>query len=135
MFKGLVDFFKEIFKNDVGIFRPEAKKPSAKWIIYWIFGVILSIVIPTCLVYLEAGQFRWNVFTLIWEDGSNYLYRVGYFLLGLGSNILFLLLGYLNTYHINGDRQLLDDKKVLRVLVAIGYSIFIVCFIIANIMY
>ena len=135
MFKELVDFFKEIFKNDVGIFRPEAKKPSAKWIVYWIFGVILSIVIPACLVYLEAGQFRWNVFTLIWEDGTNYLYRAGYFLLGLGSNILFLLLGYLNTYHINGDRQLLDDKKVLRALVAIGYSIFIVCFIIANIMY
>lgn len=131
----VIVFFKEIFENDVGVFRSEAKRPSAKWIVYWVAGIILSLVIPTCLVYLEAWQFKWNVFALIWEEGTNYLYRGGYFLSGICANIGFLFLGYFNTYHINGDRQLLSFKKEMRFLVIICYIVFIVFFTCANILY
>ena len=134
MLKRLIDFFKEIWKDDIGVFRPEAKKPS-KWIVYWVVGIISSIVIPACLVYLEAWQFKWNVFALIWEEGTNYLYRCLYFLSAMCGNIGFVFLGYLNTYHINGDIQLISYKKTMRFWVVFSYGLFIVGFIVANILY
>lgn len=135
MLKRLICFFKEIFKDDIGVYCQEAKKPSAKWIIYWVIGSLLAIVIPIGLVYLEAWQFKWNVFALIWVEKANYFFRGAYYISCTCSNIGFLFLGYCNTDHINGDRQLLSLKKELRFWVVLGYSIFIVSFIVANILY
>ena len=58
------NYFKEIFKNDVGVADPKVKKLGLKDILYWIIGLIISLLIPVCIVYLEAWAFNINVFNI-----------------------------------------------------------------------
>lgn len=134
--KTVINFFKELFRDDIGIYDPNAKKWGVGWVIYWIVGSILSILIPICLVYLEAWEFQWNVFRLIWvEEGTNYLCRLGYFCLGIPTNFLFLGAGYATTKHINGKKEYLETKKTARTVMYFSYGLCIFFFIMANIMY
>jgi hypothetical protein len=132
--KTIKNFFKEMFKDNIGVYHPEANKPTLKWTIYFVVGLILSYVIPTCLVYLEAWQFNWNVFAIIWEKGTNYVYRA-YFIFFFGGNLGIVLLGYLNTYHVNGNAKVLAAKIVLRFILYIYFAIGVASYIIANIIY
>ena len=93
--KRIVKFFKDIFSNDAGKYCPKTKKIRLKWVIYWVIGIILTVLIPTCLVYLEAWEFNWNIVKIVWVEEGKYLYRGGHFLLGIISLIFFLFAGYM----------------------------------------
>lgn len=124
------NYFKEIFKNDVGIADPNVKKFGLKDILYWFIGLIISILIPICIVYLEAWAFNINVFELIFIGSKKDLYRGGYFFLSILSNIFFLIVGFLTTHKINGAIMLLDCKKTARFFWVITFLLAITCFII-----
>lgn len=126
---------KNIFTNEIGEKYPKRKKIRLKWLIYWILGLILSILIPTCLVYLEAWEFSWNIGSIIWPEGKNYLYRHIYFLCGIVAIFDFILLGYLTPENINGDEQILGCKKVGRFFLILGLLLWLSCFIAANVLY
>lgn len=140
MFKTIGIFFKEFIKNEVGVFNSEAEKFNLKWSIYFIIGIILSIIIPICFVYIEVGQFDWNVFKFIWgEETENLyadgLYRGGYFICGICSCLSFTITGFLTTYRINGNKTRLDMKQIARMFFIGCFVLGIVCFIMANILY
>jgi hypothetical protein len=138
MINTIKTFFKELFKDDIGKYDPEAEKVHFKLVLYWIIGLIIAFLIPACLVYLEVGEFDWNVFKYIWgEDSQNYgneLYRGGYFLLGFCANVLFLLWGSLSTYMINGKAELLDMKQTSRFFCVLCLTGAITCFVFAMVL-
>lgn len=134
------NFFKEFFKDDIGKYDPEADKVHFKQVLYWVIGLIVGFLIPTCLVYLEVGQFDWNVFKFMWGEEAKVLYKEGfyrgaYFIGGLLSNVLFLLCGFFSTYVINGKRIMLEYKKASRFLFFLSSPITVTLYIIANIIY
>ena len=124
------NYFKEIFKNDVGIADPNVKKFGLIDILYWFIGLSISLLIPVCIVYLEAWAFNINVFKLIFTGYKRGLYRGGYFFLSILSNIFFLIVGFLTTHKINGSIMLLDCKKTARFFWFITFPLAITCFII-----
>ncbi|MCH5162498.1 MAG: hypothetical protein J1G38_03295 [Clostridiales bacterium] len=130
------NFFKELFKNDIGEYNPEATKVHFTQVLYWIIGLIICFLIPTCLVYLEVRQFDWNVFNFIWGEkaqayGDEVLYRGGYFVGGLCANISFLVWGFLSTYIINGQKEMLGLKRCARFFFVICIIFAVSCFIVA----
>lgn len=135
MLNTIKNFFKELFKDDIGKYNPEAEKVHFKQVLYWVIGLIISYLIPTCLVYWELGQFDWNVFKFIWgEDAQiygNVLFRGGYILGGLSANVFFLLWGFYSTYIINGSKDALYIKQSSRFFFFLCFTIAIVCFIFA----
>ena len=140
MGKALINYFKELFKSEVGIYSPEADKLGFKWIIYLIIGILLSIIIPISLVYIEVGQFDWNVFNFIWGKEAEILYdnglnRGGYFICGICACLSFVITGFLTTYRINGKKMLLDMKQISRILFIICFLMGIACFIASLILY
>lgn len=140
MLNQIAEYFRELFKNDLGKFNPKASKVDLKSVLYWVFGLIFSFVIPACLVYLEVGQFNWNVIKFIWGEEAqallgNGLYRGGYFICGLCANISLLLAGFLSTYRVNGKSELLSFKKISRVFFILCLPLAIICFILATILY
>ena len=140
MLNSIAEFFKEIFKNDKGVYNEEARKVTVKSVIYWVIGLILSLVIPACLVYLEVWQFDWNVFKFIWGEPAQDLlgkglYRALYFIMSFVAILSFLLAGFLSAYRINGKQELLEDKKILRFIFVLGLTIAVYCFVAANIIY
>lgn len=138
--KRIVQYFKNIFSNDIGEYNPKADKADFQSILYWIIGLILCYIIPTVFVYLEVGEFDLNVFRFIWGEESNELYhegiyRLGYWGCGVCTVLAFIAVGFLSPYRVNGKEQLLDFKKTLRCLCAVCFSLFIVCFIVSIIVY
>jgi hypothetical protein len=135
MLNTIKTFFKELFKDDIGKYDPEAEKVHFKQVLYWIIGLIIAFLIPACLVYLEVGEFDWNVFKFIWgEDAQNYgnvLYRGEYFMGGFCANVFFLAWGFLSTYRINGKKEMLELKITSRFFCLLGFTIAIVSFILA----
>ena len=139
MLNKIMNYFKELFKNDIGEYNPEAEKVHLSQVLYWIIGLIICFVIPACLVYLEVGQFDWNVFSFIWGEKAQefgekiVLYRGGYFIGGLCANISFLVWGFLSSYIINGKKDMLYIKQCARFFFAICFVVSIICFIVANV--
>lgn len=138
MFYVIKKFFKELFKSDIGKYNPEADKLHFKQVLYWIIGLIICFLIPMCLVYLEVGQFDWNVFKFIWGDEvhayrGNALYRGGFLISSLCANVSFLTWGFLSTYIINGRKDMLNLKQWARFFFVISIISSIICYIWANI--
>lgn len=140
MGKAITHFFKELFKTEVGNFNPEANKIRLQDVLYWIIGLVLSLFIPVCLVYLETWEFAWNVFVLLLGKNTetlyaNGLYRLGYFICGICGNVLFLITGFCTTFKINGNEKGLMVKVAARLFCVICLALFLIFFIIANIIY
>lgn len=135
MVKKIAYFFKELFKNDVGEYNPNAKKLSIGWGIYLIVGLIFSILIPFCFLWLESGQFTWDIIAIIWAENTNYVYRLGYFGCSIFSNIIFILWGFFTTYRINGNREMLSYKILMRFICILGYILSLICFIFSCVLY
>ena len=133
--KKIIRFLENIFSNDIGEKHPKNKKIRPKWLIYWIIGLVLAVLIPTCLVYLEAGEFSWNIAAIVWPKGDGYLARHVYFICGIVTIFDFLLLGYLTPENMNGDGQILGWKKAGRFLLILGLLLWLSSFICANILY
>ena len=123
-----------MFSNDAGKYCPETKKIRLKWVIYWVIGLILTVLIPTCLVYLEAWEFNWNVVRIVWAEDSS-LDRVGHFLFGMMSILCFFFLGYMTPENINGNKEQVAYKIILRFLMGILTLVWITCFILAIVLY
>ena len=130
----LTKFLKEIFHDDAGVRHPKPKKVSLKWVLYWIIGLILSVLIPACLVYLESGIFNWNVFAIVWAEDSN-LYRVGYFISGFVAILAFVTVGFLTPENMNGDLNMLGWKIIGRFFMLLGLLTAIAFIILAIILY
>ena len=130
----LTKFLKEIFRDDAGVRHPKPKKVSLKWVLYWIIGLILSVLIPACLVYLESGIFNWNVFAIVWAENSK-LYRGGYFISGFITILSFVTVGFLTPENMNGDLDLLGWKKIGRFFMFMSLILAITFFILAIILY
>ena len=134
--KRIVRFFKDIYSNSVGDYDPKVKKAKVKVgeVFYWVIGLILCFLIPAALVYIEVGEFDWNVFRFLWSDEAmEGLYgdasnRVGYYLFCLGGNLYLLMAGGLTPYRINGRYNLLEIKKFLRLLLPFFYIAFFAFF-------
>ena len=136
--KRIIRFFTDIYSDSVGVYDPKVKKAKVKVgeVFYWVIGLILCFLIPAALVYIEVGEFDWNVFRFIWSneameglygDTSN---RVGYYLSCLGGNLYLLMAGGLTPYRINGRYNLLEMKKFLRLTFPFIYIAFLAFFII-----
>ena len=138
--KRIIRFFTDIYSDSVGVYDPKVKKAKVKVgeVFYWVIGLILCFLIPAALVYIEVGEFDWNVFRFIWSneameglygDTSN---RVGYYLSCLGGNLYLLMAGGLTPYRINGRYELLGAKRFFRCfpfLYIAGIAMFILAMI------
>ena len=133
--KRIVKFFKDIFSNDAGKNCPKTKKIRPKWVIYWVICVILIVLIPTCLVYLEAWEFNWNVVKIVWAEGENYLFRGFHFLFGMLSLLCIFFLGYMTPENLNGDKLMLERKVLLRYFLIFLVPSWIISFITALVLY
>ena len=124
-----------MFSNDAGEYHPKTKKIRLKWVIYWTVGVIICLLIPTCLVYLEAWEFNWNIVKIIWVEGQNYLFRLGHFMFGITSLLFFFELGYMTPENINGKKEYLLLKEMGIFVMGVSVILWLFCFITANILY
>ena len=118
--KRFVRFFKDIYSDDVGSYNPKAEKITVSSVLYWVIGLALCFMIPAALVYIQAGEFDWNVFRFIWgEEETAGLYGGGLFRgtswgFCLCGNVCLLMAGGLTPYRINGRYGLLEVKKFFR---------------------
>lgn len=141
MIKKIVKFFKEIYSNDIGTYDPKAEKIKVRDVLYLVIGFVVSLIISSIFVYIEVGEFDWNVFRFLWgeEETANLagggLYRGGHFVLGLSGNMFLVIAGFITTYKINGHIELLEMKRLARFAFPICYAGAITSFIIACIIY
>ena len=120
--KRIVRFFKDIYSDSVGVYDPKVKKAKVKVgeVFYWVIGLILCFLIPAALVYIQAGEFDWNVFRFIWGEEetaglyANGLLRLGSYIFTLCGNGFLLIGGFITPYRINGHRERLEYKKITR---------------------
>ena len=118
--KRFVRFFKYIYSDDVGSYNPKAEKITVSSVLYWVIGLALCFMIPAALVYIQAGEFDWNVFRFIWGEEetaglyANGLLRLGSYIFTLCGNGFLLIGGFITPYRINGHRERLEYKKITR---------------------
>ena len=103
---------------------------TAGWVIYFIVGAIICILFCYALLWIESGQISFDAISIIWAPEETYGYRIGYFGAGITGTPCFLFTGYLTGARINGDKQLLEGKRVLRLCCLLA-SVLIVGFFIA----
>ena len=120
---------KDILKNDIGQYDPEAEKLGWKGVILFFLGIIISIVIPVLFVYLEAWEITVNLGRLIWDEAFGL--RTGYFILFCLANISLLIVCMLTTYRINGRIYRLRIKKAMRFIAIFLYIIVVILYIIS----
>ena len=108
---------------------------TAGWVIYLVIGVILSIIIPYLLLWLESGQVTFNLIAVIWAPEGTYGYRIGYTILGIPTCLCLVCIGYCTSNRINGNRQLLEIKKIGKVMALIGIVTGAIMFIASCIIY
>ena len=108
---------------------------TAGWVIYFIVGAIICILFFYALLWIESGQISFDAISIIWAPEETYGYRIGYFLVGIGVIPCFLFTGYLTGARINGDKQLLEDKRVLRLCCLLAAASIVGFFIAAVVVY
>lgn len=128
-------FVWEFFHNSLGSCDGKKFKITAGWVIYWVIGVILSVMIPYLLLWLESGQITFNLIAVIWAPEETYGYRIGYTVLGIPTCLSLVGIGYLTSKRINGDKRLLGDKIALKFVACLGLGLGLVCLIASFIIY
>ena len=120
--KRIIRFFTDIYSNDIGTYDPKAEKIGARGVLYWVIGIILCFLIPAALVYIEVGEFDWNVFRFLWGEEETAglhtkgLFRLGSYIFTLSGNGFLLISGYISPYRINGHSERLQIKEFTRCL-------------------
>lgn len=138
--KRIIRFFTDIYSDSVGVYDSKVKKAKVKVgeVFYWVIGLILCFLIPAALVYIEVGEFDWNVFRFLWgEEETAGLYGGGLFRgtswgFCLCGNLCLLMAGGLTPYRINGRYELLGAKRFFRCfpfLYIAGIAMFILAMI------
>ena len=110
---------------------------TAGWVIYFIVGAIICILFCYALLWIESGEVTLDFVSLIWgidNDGLG-IDRVGYFGAGIAGTPCFLFTGYLTGARINGDKQLLEGKRVLRLCCLLAAVLIVGFFIAAVVVY
>ena len=136
--KRIIRFFTDIYSNDIGTYDPKAEKIGARGVLYWVIGIILCFLIPAALVYIEVGEFDWNVFRFLWGEEETAglhtkgLFRLGSYIFTLSGNGFLLISGYISPYRINGHSERLQIKEFTRCfpfLYIAGIAMFILAMI------
>ena len=138
--KRIIRFFTDIYSDSIGVYDPTVKKAKVKVgeVFYWAIGLILCFLVPAALVYIEVGEFDWNVFRFLWgEEETAGLYGGGLFRgtswgFCLCGNLCLLMAGGLTPYRINGRYELLGAKRFFRCfpfLYIAGIAMFILAMI------
>ena len=135
IFKKIKWFIWEFFHNSSGPCDGKKFKMTAGWVIYLVVGIILSIIIPYLFLWLESGQVSFNLIAVIWAPEETYGYRIGYFGTGIAVTPRFLLTGYLASTRINGNKQLLEYKRVGRLCCLLAAVLIVGFFIAAVVVY
>lgn len=108
---------------------------TAGWVIYFIVGAIICILFFYALLWIESGQISFEAISIIWAPEETYGYRIGYFVIGIGVIPCLLFTGYLTGARINGDKQLLEGKRVLRLCCLLASVLIVICFIVSVVVY
>ena len=135
IFKKIKWFIWEFFHNSPGPCDGKKFKLTAGWAIYLVVGIILSIIIPYLLLWLESGQVSFNLIAVIWAPEETYGYRIGYTLLGIPTCLCIVSVGYLTGKRINGDGSLLAYKIALKFFACIGIVFGLICLTASFILY
>ena len=104
---------------------------TAGWVIYFIVGAIICILFFYALLWIESGQISFDAISIIWAPEETYGYRIGYFVIGIGVIPCLLFTGYLTGARINGDKQLLEGKRVLRLCCLLASVLIGICFLVS----
>lgn len=108
-------FIKEFFKNDIGKYDRNAEKTTVGWILYWVLGSILVLVITLTMIFVESYLnliLLWNPFNP--EKPIDNAFSSMYMISSVFSGWAFLRVGSLTTYRINGNIDRLKAKKKWR---------------------
>ena len=102
-------FFKKLFSGELG----KRKKMSLLEVLIFLLSFLLSVIIPTLLVYLEAWEVTFNLERLIWRSENPY--RIPYFIILCLANVAFVLLAMFSIYAFEFSEspyyQKLQEKK------------------------
>lgn len=135
IFKKIKWFIWEFFHNSPGPCDGKKFKMTAGWVIYFIVGAIICILFFYALLWIESGQISFDAISIIWAPEETYGYRIGYFGTGIAVTPCFLLTGYLTSTRINGDKQLLEYKRVGRLCCLLAAVLIVGFFIAAVVVY
>jgi len=127
MFKKVLQWFKDMFSNDVGQYDPKAEEYGFKLLLGVILGIFLSITVPILFVYLEAWEITIRIVDLIWHE--DFFWRTGYYIAFVAANFGLLAVAGFSTYRINGQYDRLLLKKGVRIVAIIFYLIAIAMYI------
>lgn len=129
-------FFKELFKDELGTYNPEAEKVTKGSVLYFIIGGIFAVIIPFCLLWITCGEVTFNPYRIFTDiDSDLQMYRYVILIAGILGNILFLFWGFFTTYRVNNDFAYLKVKRACKLISIICFIFEMISFAMACIVY